>query len=327
MNHMRAVVAVGGILLCAGGARQMPAGNAAGDRAALGALYEATNGPVWRMNTNWMTAAPLAQWYGVTTGTGGRVTRLDLRRNNLAGALPAELGRLTQLEQLYLQHNRLTGNLPSEMANLTLLEELNLADNGLRGALPSSVSSMPVTLSPSWWLDDTLCYENRTDLTTGGYVGNPRGLPPRSCATGLRQALTALWTATGGANWTDGTNWLTSAHLEDWAGVHIAWPETFVGGLYLADNGLTGSLPNDEALWRTILGESRDTYLYLNGNNLTGPFPYALAQLLAERSSFRGGNAWLDISETDLCIPDPGDPVFRTGRWPQWIRSSGAPAC
>ena len=36
------------------------------DRAALMALYNATDGPNWVDNTNWLTDAPLGEWYGVS---------------------------------------------------------------------------------------------------------------------------------------------------------------------------------------------------------------------------------------------------------------------
>ena len=48
------------------------------DRDALEALYRATDGPNWTDNTNWLTDAPLGQWYGVTTDRAGRVLELDL---------------------------------------------------------------------------------------------------------------------------------------------------------------------------------------------------------------------------------------------------------
>jgi hypothetical protein len=48
------------------------------DRAALVELYDATGGETWRNSTNWKTDAPLGEWYGVATGTGGRVTWLSL---------------------------------------------------------------------------------------------------------------------------------------------------------------------------------------------------------------------------------------------------------
>ena len=48
------------------------------DRAALVALYAATDGANWDDNTGWLSDAPLSEWHGVTTDTDGRVTELDL---------------------------------------------------------------------------------------------------------------------------------------------------------------------------------------------------------------------------------------------------------
>ena len=42
------------------------------DRAALVALYEATEGPNWVNSENWLTDAPLGDWYGVDTDGSGR---------------------------------------------------------------------------------------------------------------------------------------------------------------------------------------------------------------------------------------------------------------
>ena len=60
------------------------------------ALYEVTDGANWDNNTNWLSDAPLGAWYGVTTDTAGRVTKLSLIENNLEGPLPAELGQAGQ---------------------------------------------------------------------------------------------------------------------------------------------------------------------------------------------------------------------------------------
>ena len=48
------------------------------ERAALVALYGATDGPNWVDAENWLTDAPLGEWYGVDTDNSGRVVRLDL---------------------------------------------------------------------------------------------------------------------------------------------------------------------------------------------------------------------------------------------------------
>ena len=48
------------------------------DWAALVALYNATDGPTWVDNENWLTDAPLGQWDGVTVNKDRRVTKLLL---------------------------------------------------------------------------------------------------------------------------------------------------------------------------------------------------------------------------------------------------------
>ena len=63
------------------------------DRAALVALYEATDGPNWLNNENWLTDAPLGDWYGVDTDASGRVVGVDLG------------GRWDNDAQEYIPHN------------------------------------------------------------------------------------------------------------------------------------------------------------------------------------------------------------------------------
>ena len=48
-------------------------GSAETDREALVAFYNATNGKNWRYNDNWLSDAPLGEWYGVNTNGDGRV--------------------------------------------------------------------------------------------------------------------------------------------------------------------------------------------------------------------------------------------------------------
>ena len=74
-----------------------PAATPAPDRAALVALHNATDGPNWSRNNHWLSAEPLGEWFGVTTDSNGRVTKLDLYENQLRGETPPELGSLHQL--------------------------------------------------------------------------------------------------------------------------------------------------------------------------------------------------------------------------------------
>ena len=50
------------------------------DRAALVALYNATGGPNWTQNNNWLSDVPISKWQGVTTDDNGRVHRTGPRR-------------------------------------------------------------------------------------------------------------------------------------------------------------------------------------------------------------------------------------------------------
>ena len=130
------------VLLClAPGARAQD--GVATDKAALVALYTATDGANWTTNTNWSSDEPLSSWHGVTTDSDGRVTSLALNDNGLDGTLPTALGDLSELEQLDLQDNDLSGALPSELANLTNLTSLLLTESrALTGPLPDGLRQL-----------------------------------------------------------------------------------------------------------------------------------------------------------------------------------------
>ena len=118
------------------------AGDAATDRAALVALYNATGGRNWRNNGKWLSNAPMGEWHGVTTDSDGRVTHLNRYRNQLTGEIPAELGDLTNLEVLLLASNQLTGEIPAELGDLSNLEVLLLSGNQLTGEIPAELGSL-----------------------------------------------------------------------------------------------------------------------------------------------------------------------------------------
>ena len=89
-------------------------GTVESDRAALVALYNATDGPNWTSSTGWLSNFGLQEWEGIVTDTDGRVTWIALGRNNLTGELPRELGNLSKLEVLSLNDNNLSGPIPGE---------------------------------------------------------------------------------------------------------------------------------------------------------------------------------------------------------------------
>ena len=118
---------------------------------ALVAFYNATDGPNWKDNTNWLTDAPLGDWAGVSanriTGNGRVVgecvTQLWLNSNRLKGELPADLGSLHSLAELYLSNNQLSGAIPAELGSLLNLQRLDFSDNQLSGEIPAELGGLP----------------------------------------------------------------------------------------------------------------------------------------------------------------------------------------
>ena len=112
------------------------------DRDALIALYNATGGPNWTNQTNWVSEAPLGEWYGVETDNKVRVIALDLVENGLKGVLPPELGELENLTALQVQNNELTDAIPAEIGQLRNLTTLGLNDNLLTGPIPAEIGML-----------------------------------------------------------------------------------------------------------------------------------------------------------------------------------------
>ncbi|MDE2783399.1 MAG: Ig-like domain-containing protein [Gemmatimonadota bacterium] len=267
----------------------------AADRAALVALYEATDGPNWTDNTNWLSDAPLREWYGVKTDASGRVVELDLSGwydgleeiggglqgyippelgnlsnlesldlwlNSLTGTIPPELGKLANLKRLYLNSNRLTGVVAPELGRLAKLQALDLRDNALTGAIPPELG-------------------NLTALTHLRLDGNELdGQIPSQLASLVRlqrfdlgdNGLTGPippWLAdfTGLTRLVLRGNDFTGPIPPELSGL----PE--LGMLLLGRNNLSGSIPpelgNLDELW----------WLELQGNNLAGPIPPELGNL------------------------------------------------
>ena len=238
------------------------AGDAATDRAALVALYNATDGANWLNNGNWLSNAPMGEWHGVTTDSDGRVTHLNLRHNQLTGEIPAELGNLTNLTHLDLPHNQLTGGIPAELGNLTNLEGLWLQRNQLTGEIPGELGNL-TNLERLYLTNTQLTGEipaelgNLTNLTQLFLHNNQLsgGIP-----TELGNLTNLEWLYLF-------NNQLTGEIPAELGSL------TNLERLYLTNNQLTGEIPAE-------LGNLTNlTHLDLPHNQLTGGIPAELGNL------------------------------------------------
>ena len=87
-----------------------------------------------------------------------------------------------------------------------------------------------------------------------------------------RAALVALYNATGGADWTTSTNWLTNEALSEWHGVTTDATGR-VASINLSNNNLRGTIPAELGSLTNLV------YLNLRQNMLSGEIPAELGSL------------------------------------------------
>lgn len=254
-------------------ASQGDAGISAGspDRTALTALYAATNGEAWHNSENWLTDAPLGDWYGVQT-RGGEVLIVSLGSNDLTGTIPPEIELLSTVH-LYLGNNRLHGPIPKELAGVFRYDdeyydytlygpELDLGGNEFTGAIPHELGAATLT---SLDLSD--------NLLTGAIppeLGNLRAghldLSGNRLTGPIPPELVVGAGPEGEGGWLDlSNNQLTGSIPPNPGG-------NDVGYLDLSNNLLTGAIPPELGTWAM-------TTLDLSGNRLTGQIPPTLGDL------------------------------------------------
>ena len=231
------------------------------DRAKLEALYHATGGPGWLQDANWLTDAPLRDWHGVSTGSEGWVNGLDLARNGLDGQLPSALGTLTHLNVLRIGDNAsLSGRLPLNLAQLPL-RDFSYGETQL---------CVPTTTTFQAWLAGIQSHEG-TDVECGPLAE--------------KEALEALYHASGGPGWLEADNWLTDAPLRDWHGVTVDGGGAVVR-LDLAGNALSGPIPPELGSLAAL------QHLNVRWNGLSGQIPPELGNLPALERLELSGNAF-----------------------------------
>ena len=240
-------------------------------RAALVALYQATDGDNWLHSDKWLSNEPLDTWRGVSTDESGHVTRIFLAINNLDGSIP-DLSALANLRELQLWGNKLSGSIP-DLSVLANLRHLDLGSNELSGSIP-----------------DLSAFTNLTHLFL--YGNNLSGsIPDLSALSKLEELSLGDNQLSGSIPDLSGLTSLRELHIWD-TQISGSIPDlsalTNLTDIFLNNNRLSGPIPDLGALTNL-------TDLHLNNNRLTGPIP--------DFSSFPNLDG-LGLSDNQLCLPE-----------------------
>ena len=232
---------------------------------------------------NWSAGTPIAEWDGVTIGgTPQRVTELNLYGSQLTGAIPSELGNLTNLRALLLSNNQLSGPIPGALGGLSNLEALDLWGNELTGAIPAELGRLARLRSLSLGENELtgpipVWLENLSNLLSLSLGGNTL-TGPIPVELGKLSNLRTLSLAGNSLNGPIPTELGNLSNLKE---------------LYLSQNQLSGEVP-------TWIDDLANLYvLSLEGNALTGAIPTELGSLPNLKE--------LDLSRNQLTGPIPAE--------------------
>jgi hypothetical protein len=253
------------------------------DSLALVDFYNSTNGPGWTNHTNWLSSAPVSNWYGVTT-TSGRVTEISLISNQLIGSFPGSFTNLP-LEVLKVGFNQLSGNIPAGFGSMSTLEILDLNNNQFTGTIPVSLGSLTslgaLDLSVNQLTGSIPAFSDIPFLTDLVFANNQ--------LSGSLPSLTNLpflGLLDVESNQLSGTipvSYVDLPQLEDiWADnnqLSGSIPDSFCYHnrfvqIVLFNNRLTGKLPDSIGKLNGLIS------LEVDGNQLTGPIPTSIGQLV-----------------------------------------------
>ena len=302
------------------------------ERSDLMKMFEAMGGENWTRSTNWGTSAALEEWYGIAVDDEtGRVTEIDLNRNNLSGTIPPEIRFFPELRLLRFDYNRLGGEIPPEIGELTELRRMDIDGNEFKGPIPTFIGNL-VKLEELWMggnqmsgpippelgnlvnLQELHLYEARFDGSIPEEFGNLAALEVLRITDtriegGLPESLGALPELRAIRVYGNRLSDPLPAQLGQLEKLYSLWiADNMIEGplpselgqidsltfILAANNRLSGPLPPE-------LGEAGRLYsVWLQGNpDLSGPLPDELTSLTRLRELIAGGTA--------LCAPTTPD--------------------
>ena len=113
---------------------------------ALACFFFSTNGPKWRIKTNWLSnTANVCSWYNVVCDADeqeviGLIFQGD---NNIRGEISSQLSRLSSLRDLRLDSNDITGNpLLDVVLKMEQLETVSFLESSISGSIPPEISRL-----------------------------------------------------------------------------------------------------------------------------------------------------------------------------------------
>ena len=198
---------------------------------------------------NWSAGISIADWDGVALGgRPQRVVELDLSDKALTGAIPPELGSLTELRRLTFSRNELAGPIPAELGSLANLRELSLWGNRLSGPIPPSLGDL---------------VDLRSLLLSGNRLSGQ--VPPQlGDLADLQQVRLSGNRLTGCVP--AGLRRVADSDLDE---VVVPFCDVLLSDLTISPGSLVPSFDPYHADYIAVTGESRITIVATNGHNAT----------------------------------------------------------
>ncbi|KAG2264519.1 hypothetical protein Bca52824_071598 [Brassica carinata] len=223
-------------------------------------------------DVHWSDPDP-CKWDGIICGESNRIKRILLREKDIAGTLPQDLGKLSELVEVDLQVNGFFGPIP-DLSGLQYLRLFNVQYNQLTGVVPRSLTGLKTlivaNLNNNFFQGPTPLFENSDAfvpivgansfcLDTPGTPCDPSVEPFLSIAESFGYPLKLA------------TAWSGNDPCDRWPGITCSGSDVTV--VNLEGFELTGTISPSFALLTCL--ETID----LSNNNLTGSIPRELATL------------------------------------------------